>query len=633
VKSPGSFRLVFIAAGIACFPLPVAAQAILGATDASNNAVVFNTPEVGLPNPAQVNIPGLPGNARPHGIGYYGSDNALISDFANNRVFVVRISTAALLDTISTAGTYGGTGTIAIAPSLTAALASGNSSDVSVISAPFGAGSTVTPVALPGTVAGYQTQAIAFNAAGRAFVYHNSGISVLDAPYNSVAFTIPVNNPTSGALAITPDGNNLLVTTFTGSVRIFSAPYSAASVGVPLVIPGGIFLDGIAVTPDGATALVVSGSTTSLFAVSAPFSGASTVESIPLPGGPYGSFEDIGISANGQLAILAGNDSGSFPNTPFVVAPFTAAGATVHDVTIPGGRGAGSVRFLPPGLAPGLTITKSAAATAVTGTDLTYTITYGNTGGLSAANVVIEDTVPAGTTFVSATGGGTHAAGVVTWNIGALNAGTVNQVVTMTVNVTATSGTVDNNAYTIEATNVPPIPGPPVSTTVIGVESFCSGDGSGTACPCANNGAAGNGCANSDHSGGANLASSGVPSLANDTFKLNVTDQHASSLTLFLQADAETPPATFGDGLRCLGGNTLPLFRVKNAHTSDASAPSATSIPPLPETVSNRSLVLGDPLSAGDVRIYQVAYRDRDAAFCPAETFNATNALRVVWAP
>ena len=110
-------------------------------------------------------------------------------------------------------------------------------------------------------------------------------------------------------------------------------------------------------------------------------------------------------------------------------APFTTAGATVFGVTITGGRGNGSVRFLPPGLAAGLTISKSGPPTATTGSNITYTITYGNTGGAAANGVVIRDPVPAGTTFVSATAGGTNVAGVVTWNIGTVNAGVTGQTV------------------------------------------------------------------------------------------------------------------------------------------------------------------------------------------------------------
>ena len=126
------------------------------------------------------------------------------------------------------------------------------------------------------------------------------------------------------------------------------------------------------------------------------------------------------------------------------------------------------MRFLPPGLAPGLTISKSGPPTATTGSNITYTITYGNTGA-AAANGAKPRSVPAGTTFVSATGGGTNVAGVVTWNIGTVNAGVTGQTVSFTVNVTAASGTVDNVNYSIEGTGIPPIPGPPVFTQIGGV--------------------------------------------------------------------------------------------------------------------------------------------------------------------
>ena len=116
----------------------------------------------------------------------------------------------------------------------------------------------------------------------------------------------------------------------------------------------------------------------------------------------------------------------------------------------------------------GLTISKSAPETVTSGSNLTYTITYGNTGNTNATGVVIKDTVPAGTSFVSATGGGTLSAGVVTWNIGTVNAGVTGQTVSFTVNVTATSGTVTNTTYSIEAGDISPVAGSPVSTTVQG---------------------------------------------------------------------------------------------------------------------------------------------------------------------
>jgi uncharacterized repeat protein (TIGR01451 family) len=283
-----------------------------------------------------------------------------------------------------------------------------------------------------------------------------------------VAFTIPFANGSSGAIAITPDGNTLVVTDFSGAVEIFTAPFSASSVPVPLTVTGASTLDGIAITPDGSTALVVdAGVTGNLWVISAPFSGSSTTQGIPIPTAA-GTFEDVGISADGQLAIMAGNDLGATTIVPFIQPPYTTVGATVSQVNVTGGRGAGAVRFLPPGLAPGLTISKSGPPTANTGSNITYTITYGNSGGADANGVVIQDPVPAGTTFVSATGGGTEAGGIVTWNIGTVIAGSTGLTVQFTVNVTATSGTISNVNYTISGVGIPAIPGPPVFTQVGG---------------------------------------------------------------------------------------------------------------------------------------------------------------------
>ncbi len=52
------------------------------------------------------------------------------------------------------------------------------------------------------------------------------------------------------------------------------------------------------------------------------------------------------------------------------------------------------------------------------------------------------------------------------------------------------------------------------------VTTFCSGDGSGTSCPCGYGGAPGNGCPNSQNALGANISSYGWPSIGADTFVL-----------------------------------------------------------------------------------------------------------------
>jgi uncharacterized repeat protein (TIGR01451 family)/CSLREA domain-containing protein len=78
------------------------------------------------------------------------------------------------------------------------------------------------------------------------------------------------------------------------------------------------------------------------------------------------------------------------------------------------------------------------------GDNLTYTITVTNRGPDAATNVVVTDTLPSGVTFVSASPGCVHAAGVVTCNLGTIAVG---DSVTITIVVTVTApGTISNTA-------------------------------------------------------------------------------------------------------------------------------------------------------------------------------------------
>src|SRR5258705_11358515 len=94
----------------------------------------------------------------------------------------------------------------------------------------------------------------------------------------------------------------------------------------------------------------------------------------------------------------------------------------------------------------------------VAGSNIKYLENCCNPGNMNATGVVITDTIPANTTFVSATGGGTLAAGVVTWNIGALNAGGRGRV-QLVVDVASplTNGTIiTNGSYQITANETAP---------------------------------------------------------------------------------------------------------------------------------------------------------------------------------
>ena len=158
---------------------------------------------------------------------------------------------------------------------------------------------------------------------------------------------------------------------------------------------------------------------------------------------------------------------------------------------------------------------------------------------------------------------------------------------------------------------------------------FCAGDGTlATACPCANTGASGRGCLNSDSfSPGALLTASGAASP--DTVVLSSSDMLASVPCIFLQGDAVvTNGIVFGDGVRCVGGQ-LKRLGLKIASGGIASYPGVGD-----PSISARSAALGDGIAPGSQRFYQVYYRDSDPNFCPApqgNTWNVGSGVIVNW--
>jgi len=154
---------------------------------------------------------------------------------------------------------------------------------------------------------------------------------------------------------------------------------------------------------------------------------------------------------------------------------------------------------------------------------------------------------------------------------------------------------------------------------------YCFGDGTGTACPCANSGSAGRGCANSIQPAGGRLAGAGNVSIASDGLVLSGTGI-PNGPGLYFQGTTQLGGgngAVFGDGLRCAGGTVIRLGVIPAASNASQYPRPSLDLP-----VSQKGFC-----AAGDVRNYQLWYRDSDSSFCTSNVFNLTNAVSVTWAP
>jgi plastocyanin len=150
-------------------------------------------------------------------------------------------------------------------------------------------------------------------------------------------------------------------------------------------------------------------------------------------------------------------------------------------------------------------------------------------------------------------------------------------------------------------------------------EAFCSGDGSGTACPCGNTGNSGEGCAN-DTGSGALMSGAGSASISADDLVLNVVNL-TQGPGLFFQGNNAVNSANgnpFGDGLRCAGGSVIRLeVQFANAGNNFSTQ---TSLP----------IAASGGANVGQTKRYQYWYRDAGTSPCNS-LFNLSNGYEVTW--
>lgn len=216
-------------------------------------------------------------------------------------------------------------------------------------------------------------------------------------------------------------------------------------------------------TPDGTTPLVY----TLRYAndSTVPVTGASITDTLPAgvtfvscSGGasacsfaagvvtwPLGTV-DGGGSGSVQLTVTVNNDySGSSLSNTATLSGTDAGGAPVSQtatasVSVPVG--------VTPAAAFSLTKTASSAQVAP-GANVTWTLSYTNTGNAAASGVTLSDPIPEGFTFVSCTGGCSNSSGTLTWSVGSVAAGASGSV---TVTAAAASPFTAFNPVTNTAT-------------------------------------------------------------------------------------------------------------------------------------------------------------------------------------
>jgi len=152
----------------------------------------------------------------------------------------------------------------------------------------------------------------------------------------------------------------------------------------------------------------------------------------------------------------------------------------------------------------------------------------------------------------------------------------------------------------------------PIGTT------YCWGDGTGTPCPCGNNGGAREGCANSTGEG-AMLNGSGSASVSAANLILAGSQLDPNQPGLYFQGNNAVNSGLgnpFGDGLRCAGGGVVRL-QVRVANSSGNSATTAD--------IANRGGV-----APGDTKYYQLWYRNPGGSPC-SSNFNLSNGYVITW--
>ncbi len=242
--------------------------------------------------------------------------------------------------------------------------------------------------------------------------------------------TASVQGQNSAAALLPPVSSSLLLPVT--SSPILDIDYS---VDQPTVQPGGALLYTIIVRNTG-------NDTATNAAVSALLPAGTAPQSIDSFGAFVGNEATWNIGSlppSGQIdlqfsvRVLSGIPDGASEISVATIVADNAPAAAASTTTVVSAR-------------PSLVLSKTAPGSVNAGDSLTYALDYFNQGNAAAFDLVIEDNLPAGTSFVAASNNGIEVSpGVVRWNLGALAPLAGGRV---TVEVATVSGVNDGSVIT-----------------------------------------------------------------------------------------------------------------------------------------------------------------------------------------
>lgn len=245
-------------------------------------------------------------------------------------------------------------------------------------------------------------------------------------------------------LLLVADDNNNRVMVFQASEALGTPELAIEKSGPALVLSGKPVTYTLSITNTGtltATNLVI----TDTLPLGASYLNGGTL----MPGGLISwTLSSLGIGADAQVQFAV-TASQTITNALYGVTSAEGASATGQKAVVSLGH-------------PMLSIEKSGPALAFPGDPITYSLSVTNTGTLTATNLVITDTLPAGANYLN--GGSLMPGGVVSWTLPSLGIGADTQV---QFAVTA-SQTITNSIYGVASAE---------GTSAVGQKAIVTSDG------------------------------------------------------------------------------------------------------------------------------------------------------------